>query len=218
MLIYVHIPKCAGSTMFVFMKKQYKLLQIKSWHGFKWNSVGKHVECLFGHFPYGIHQNLNSAFHKYDYFTFLRDPVNRVISLYYFIQKREDNKAQSEFLEKSLDELILSNTRAAFDNDMVRFIAGRDDIGMYPPASKVTRDDLEKAKENLRLFKGIGFVETFDKSFKQFGAALHWNTTTYEKTLVREHPSKQELEPKTLSLIEERTQLDLELYNYAKSL
>jgi len=216
-LIYVHVPKCAGSTMFTFMKKQYKLLQIKRWHDFDWN-IGKHVECLFGHFPYGVHKNLNSSFKNIQYATFLRDPVERVISLYYYIRWKKSNKQNEVFSNNTIEQLLEKRLHSAFDNDMVRFIAGRDDIGMYPPASKATLNDLELAKENLHKFDIFGFVNTFDHDFKRFGKQFHWNTNSYEVRGVGKRPKKGELSQTTLAMIEEHTQLDQELYTYAKSL
>jgi len=180
----------------------------------------KDIEYLFGHFPYGVHKKIKpKILGNYQYMTFLRDPVERVISLYYFIRRKTKDKNKALFLSTDLYDLIAQEKISAFDNDMVRFIAGRNDVAMYPSTSRTTVQDLEQAKINLCQYYALGFVENFDEDFKRFAELFNWGDATYEKrNRTCERPTKEELLSKTLAIIEEYTQLDLELYNYAKTL
>lgn len=213
MLIYIHIPKCAGSTMMIYLKKYYRIHQVKTWWREDWESISPRAQCVFGHMPF------DAANHRYpdaNKITFLRDPVERVISLYFHVCRKYSHPEHKHFREHTLKELILSEKYAAFDNDMVRIIGGMGCIAFQPPAIKVSNSFLEQAKRNLHKFDAIGFVETFEQDLTSMAKLFGWDDIAYNKIIVGARPKREDMHPDTVRLIEENTLLDMDLYHYAK--
>src|SRR5687768_14239089 len=88
LLVFVHIPKTAGVTFSTILAgfyqpgvySIYSTAEIAKFQQLTEAQRGTY-ELLQGHFPYGIHDYIPRPT---QYITFLRDPVARVVSLYYF--------------------------------------------------------------------------------------------------------------------------------------
>ena len=91
-LIFLHLPKCAGTTLNRIIEWEYDPMRVFSidpifflWSYKKLNRwptkrLGR-MQVFKGHMPFGIHRRLPQPS---TYITFLRDPVERVISAYFF--------------------------------------------------------------------------------------------------------------------------------------
>ena len=222
MLIYPHIPKTAGTTMMEVLKQNYGqgYFRLKNeGRRLKWqekpDSEKEKVTCLIGHFAYGIHEHVPDAS---QYVTFLRDPVERILSLYYYV--RHKNHQLAPLLSQlTVGEFVESRTISDTNNGMVRFLSGRSDIGQVSPNGSVTRDDLILAKKNLSQFAVIGFVETFNESLRKFARIFRWENIRYvSKRINASRPSQTDLPNRTINLVKEYNTLDLELYEFAKEL
>ena len=86
--LFIHIPKTSGSSFKASLLRRYA-----DKHGRYYNFRGlrklfidskKDLKVIGGHMPYGAHHFLNKQYH---YITFLRDPIQRSISHYYFIKQ-----------------------------------------------------------------------------------------------------------------------------------
>jgi hypothetical protein len=100
-VFFLHIPKCAGTTLTEeIIKKQFKPPQLiifyeggtqvlidrlKKMPG----KEQKKIKCIAGHFAFGIHRFYTAR--PCTYITLLRDPVERVISHYYYVLRRNDH-------------------------------------------------------------------------------------------------------------------------------
>jgi hypothetical protein len=109
------------------------------------------LRLVFGHFAYGIHQAIPGPSR---YVTMLRDPVDRVASLYYHykvlavpgagpVEDRERRAIEREGL--SLEEWVFAKERLEADNGMVRLISAR--IGV--PFGSCPDDMLGEALEHI---------------------------------------------------------------------
>lgn len=222
MLIYPHIPKTAGTTMMEVLKQNYGsgFFRLKNeGRRLKWqekpDSIKADVTCLTGHFAYGIHEHVPGPV---QYVTFLRDPVERILSLYFYI--REKNHQLAPLLNHlTVGDFVESRTISDTNNGMVRFLAGHSNIGQMSPNGSVTKDDLIQAKKNLSQFAAIGFVETFNESLRKFARLFQWNNIRYvSKRINATRPSQTDLLHRTIGTIKEYNILDIELYEFAKEL
>ncbi|MCS3685487.1 hypothetical protein [Salinibacter ruber] len=165
------------------------------------------IHLIRGHVAYGVHEYVSAPCR---YFTLVRDPVARVISLYYYIKRGwPDSKAAS----LSLDEYIESNHHAYVPNDQTRRLAG-------PPFLEEGSDPslLSRAKEHLDAPNvTVGLTERFDAGLILMKRKLDWRRQPlYVRTNTGgSRPSKSEIDPEVRDRIRAQNRLDLQLYEYA---
>jgi len=138
---------------------------------------------------------------SFSFATMLRNPVNRVISQFFF-QKREFSFFKgSEFIQwlDSISSYEYNLQTAAFSGS---------------PNLNITHSDLEQAKANLHYFDFIGLVEEYEASLKLFNRIYGIN---YEGTPPQENvnPELAEIPEILFNQIRERCNYDLELIEYA---
>ncbi len=162
------------------------------------------LRAVLGHFRFGLHRYLSRP---WTYVTLLRDPVDRIISLYCHL-----NIAH----EKSLEEFVSDPPYREFDNDQTRRISGIDaQIG------HCTGLMLEKAKDNLgRYFSVVGTMERFDETLILLKRRFGWKKELfyYFKNFNPRRPAKETFAKQTLDAITSRNALDLKLYDFAQTL
>jgi len=219
-VIFLHIPKTAGTTLLKIINQNYDKRSVcsiypkpgeKTLEIFKSLSEARKRKIMFlsGHFLFGIHELLPFPS---TYITFLRDPVDRVISFYHFILRNPKhylhNKVKSR--KMGLEEFIQSNITNETFNEQTALIAG----------SKKGVNRLEIAKENIRNnFSFIGFTEMFDESLMLLKRTLGWGNVFYTReNVARNRPVKERISGGTAKLIEEKNMRDIELYKYARGL
>jgi hypothetical protein len=239
LLAFVHIPKTAGGTVTNMLARAYSKSGVNAagnymtgpeqtarkvtrrpggWEA--WQRKGGRVTA--GHVPYRVfreHLPLETV-----YMTFLREPVDRVLSHYYRhihrpdlqpanrVQARERRRERAASLEEALVELRLPQVR----NLATRFLCG------YP-----TRDEdlavsaLENAKANLRNFWFVGIQERFEESVVLLQHMLGLDLVPYLNRHVSvegRRPAVHEITDAQRALIEEHNRLDLELYRFGLGL
>jgi hypothetical protein len=98
-----------------------------------------------GHFPFGIHQLLPKPS---TYLTVLRDPINRVVSLYYHALKYSNNPLHERLVAEriGLKEFVSDIACKEAHNDQTRRLSG-----LNPDFGRCSGEMLEIAKENLRV-------------------------------------------------------------------
>lgn len=209
--IFMHIPKTGGTTLNSIFRNQYDKNQFYD-HLFpiddmrkKYNELDQeaknNIKAVSGHYSYGINKIFSKSF---TYFTMLRNPVERVISLYYFLKSTPT--IYPEMKDMTFTEFIDWSREAK--NGQTKQVSG-----LWGNPS------VEKAKENLRTFRVIGLTERFDESLFLMKKAFGWSDIEYNSlNITKKRPLKSELSQKVISLIEEHNQLDFELYRYAQEL
>ncbi|MEH7237276.1 sulfotransferase family 2 domain-containing protein [Bacillus sp. JJ1562] len=208
LLIFSHIPKTAGSTMRQILKKQYekkKIIPFRKIEELDEQQLAQ-AEAVYGHIRFGAHKYFSQPF---TYITMLRDPVERIISNYYFSQRRPSNRMHES--AKSLDFLgfvkqEIEANNPSLHNHQTRFVSG------------AKNPDLELAKQNIHEhYAVVGLSEMFDESVFLMKTFLGWDDIFYTKTNVTKNRPKQfDLPHEAIAILKEYNQLDYELYHYAK--
>jgi hypothetical protein len=220
-LIFLHVPKAAGSTLRAVVARQYKddhIYRITTDPSVKASiaafrdlprSKRKKIRCVMGHGPFGLHRDLIGFT---EYVTLLRDPVSRIISLYYYA-RRSGHRHHEVITEKdmSLHDYVTSGMNEEIQNGMTRQIAGL--VDEVPD-----RDALEQAKNHLSDHFGVvGLVEHFDESLLLMKRQYGWGQVAYRRRRVgKGRPRKEDISEETLHEILERNRLDQELYHFVR--
>lgn len=156
--------------------------------------------------PYGIDAFLSRPV---AYFAFLRDPVERCISYWYFTH-RVAHPAWGLFESYDLNvERILSSGKAIqLSNDQVRVISGTS-------ATEIAPEHLELAKRRIAndyLF--VGAVERFEESVAELGRRLRWTHLTAEPRNVGDREDTSLLPAGARDAFEAANVYDRELHNW----
>lgn len=216
--MFMHIPKTAGTTLRRVIQKKYQSSELMEFFPKNINSISKEklneVKYVYGHNPFGFHTYFSRPF---TYITILRDPIDRIISEYYYLveQPMHDVYISKQIQEKnmnledyvtSLDEKIQLRTM----NMQTRYASGVDSPKYV---------DLEKAKENLnKYFSVVGITEMFDESLYFIMKETGRGGVSYQKTnITKRRPKKDDLPKGLIDKIKNTNQLDIELYEWAKA-
>lgn len=151
--------------------------------------------------------------HRGRFFTLLRNPVERIISLYYF-RRFHDETVKTQ----SLDDFV----RTSGENWMVRMLTGC----MSGPLDMV---HLNAAKEVLRSKFLIGLLEEKTESLRRFEEYFGWeipspvsqtcknNMFYFEWNNANPHPMPEANDP-VITKIQKMNMWDIALYEYGKQL
>lgn len=220
-LIFLHIPKTGGRSLQKILLRNFKdkevitdghekLEKIKSWP----DESRRKIRYIQGHFIYGVHELFSQ---ESTYITMLRDPVERVISHYYYIRRSPNHPLHATLRDENIDLVgyINSGVCGEVQNDQTRLVAG------VPRDSGVAPDDmLRMAKENIEgKFILAGVIEKFDESLMLLKKELGLGNIFYgvrNQTIGR--PLKEQVPAETLDLIKESNRLDIALYAHVEQI
>jgi hypothetical protein len=227
-VVFLHIPKTAGTTLHRIIERHYRPEQLYS-VGFREDesvdALAKlsekrraQIRLLRGHFGFGVHKYLPGPS---TYMTILRDPVDRLISYYYFIRRTPSHHLYNYVTSGDLYSFVECRRHIMTDNAQTRFLSGVWFGPFYGDrVGEVTPEMLETAKANLREhFAVVGVADRFDETLILAKRAFGWRNLFYARqNVTASRPSKDELPAATLDIIVEANQLDIELYRCAKEL
>ena|SRR5450432_4026868 len=218
-LIFLHIPKTAGTTLNRIIEWQYNPLSIFTLDPYRFRATAERFKTLSeerrrrmrvvrGHLYYGLHEFLPQGA---TYITMLREPVARFLSSYYFILRRPLHPLHRKLKKEQLgveDYLRIIPHRHNFQ---CRLIAGvkNGEIG----------DErlLDMAKEHLtKSFSVVGICERFEESLMLIAKTFGWDVPFYENRKVSKNRSR--VDQSSIEMIQEHNRLDLELYEFGKKL
>lgn len=229
-IIFVHIPKTAGTTFLHILSNNFDPalsytipgLDIQnSIEAFKsMNKNKKHdLKLIKGHFTLNLHQELPHQ--NYTYITFLRDPIDHFISTYFFIKRNKDHNYYEQVNKmNSIDEFIDFRIKNNQDNLQTRHLSGSATDMSYNPINFAQEGEkyFSIAKDNLtNLIQYCFIMESFDESLVFLKNKLGWKNIYYESfNVTRNRPQKEKFSEETISKIEKTCIYDLQLYEFAK--
>jgi hypothetical protein len=214
-ILFMHIPRTAGSSFRGFFEKFTDILYTS--HA-KQNPCPAEKACLIsGHFGFSFMSHTT-----YDHsFTILRDPIERIISLYRYSRlEKSDWESVRESQSSVFSEWLSSDNpdvRAQIDSFYVRVIT--DDI--IEPFENRIAESVKLAIERYSAFSAVGDqsalkplclkvsslldIPVFYLSFGNDSRSLSRSTTNY--------PPRPKLTPEIQRRLGQLTRLDYEIYN-----
>ena len=230
-LIALHIEKTAGRTFRQVLNKQFSADDIFATYGRPVPDAiaelasmpedqRSRIRLLVGHVSFGVDKHFPQ---ECVYLTMLREPVDRVISHYYYHLERADTALYEVIHSKglSLEEYVSSGVSSELNDGQVRVLCGDQEVDSVYGHGPISKSHLEAAKRNLTTrFATFGLTERFDESALLFGRVMNWENVYYNRDMhvTSDRPARSEIPQKTLQVIEQYHTLDIELYEFAKQL
>ena len=243
-IIFLHIPKCGGTTLHNVLELWYGKNKI---HAERFN--GLYNQDIMG---LGSKQVFSGHFDFYStsfipdpklIISVLRDPIDRLVSLYNFHRAHgntiiEQNNIQHARWANDHDiDSYFANPiitkHHSLDNSMVRHFSNIPQIGngiLVPAMGSVGLDEmLEQAIENLSKFAFIGFMDQYESDVGRLAHVLGMTPPQelqrrqvledlMETNTAMKRIVKQRPSPASLEAIEELTAYDRILYTHARAL
>ena len=218
-LIFLHIPKTAGTTLNRIIEWQYSPLAIFTMDPHRIRATAerfkrlpearrRRLQVVRGHLFYGIHEFLPQGA---TYITMLREPVARLLSSYYFVLRRPLNPLHRKLKKERLGVEDCIRLFPDRNNTQCRFISGVKDTAIADERL------LDMAKENLtKSFSVVGICERFEESLILISKTFGWAISAYENHKVAK--TRPMVEPKLVDIVSEHNRLDVELYEFGKKL
>ncbi len=197
-IISIHIPKTAGTAFYHVLKNQYgtklspsykrkDILSLTSNSGYSLIQEAEKYSLLHGHFRFEevvkLYENSNAKL-----ITWVRDPVERLISNYHFFKHRLENpELNPEVFEKNkhrINENLL---------EYAQLDENRNRISWFIDESKI------------EAFFFIGIMEQFNSELMQLSKLLNWDQV--------EFPPMINISPKTHEIISNDLRKEIAVLN-----
>lgn len=219
-VIFLHIPKAAGSTLHAVLRRKYpkhqiydvSTAQLPAFHALPLQRRAE-LALVKGHMPFGIHEHIPNDF---TYITLLRDPVERAISHYYYVLRRTTHNLHDRMKRMELEDYVTSGITHEMDNGQVRLLSGHDDD---LPFGGCGEQHLREAIGNLREhFSVVGLAERFEESLLLMQHALGWITAPYYVKRNARLGRAPEIPAAVRRRIADVNRFDIALYDYGRAL
>lgn len=220
-LLFLHIPKTAGSSMRSILELNYGknewFLAREMWKGNpNFHALPeekrKQLRLVMGHQAFGLHTAIGER--SFEYFTLLRDPVDRIMSLYYHILRNREHPLYGEFQREkyTLADVLHKQLSPAYDNCQVRMLAGAMDV----PYGGITETHYHTAIENLEKHIPLaGLQNRFDEFVLLLADRYRWRLPYYRRFKVGGNRiAKSALDAETTALIRAHNAWDERLLAY----
>lgn len=223
-VIFLHIPKTAGSTLHQIIRRQYRSQYIyhmgsypDSLEKFKNLPLRRRadIRVLMGHFEMGIDEYLPRPS---TYFTLLRDPIARAISYFSHVRRDTDHYCHDLVTTQhmNLETFINSQADVMMDNGQTRMLAGR----LYDvPFGHCDAEVLAAAQRHLQeRFAFVGLTERFDEALLLMKYTFKWSNLYYTRRNISPAQDKKPFPDATLAAVQQVNQWDMALYSFAETL
>lgn len=220
-IIFLHLPKTAGTTLNRLIEWEYPLTEMYSIDPvlFEWSAAHlrnlpqsrlRRTRMFKGHMLFGLHEVLPQPS---TYITVLRNPVERVLSAFYYMRSYRLHPLYWKFRQEkmTIEQFVQRSTR---DSVQCKIIAGAE---YHQPC---TQEVLERAIGHLDCyFSVVGLSERFEESLALMKLRFGWQLKSYSSfNVTRARPKKEDLPQSTLDLIAQRNRFDVALYEHASKL
>lgn len=212
-----HLPKCAGNAVAQHFKTLFgesAIYEVRTNGGLDAVPDLTPYRFVFGHLPFRWEEKLGQG---YERFSIMRDPVDRVLSAYFFFaQLKEANSPVVAGVEMmSLEEYVTSSDpriKATTCNEQARQLLGLEGPGPQDPQEAI--DFVAKRTHLLDRFFSVGVYERLQESLDVVSWHLHLPRLRSGIIANRTHRNwkEQRFGADILEAIRVRNLIDLELY------
>lgn len=226
-ILFYHVMKTAGTSIVKYLEEPYGASSMCPLPTHQGDDESAFLQGVADGSPKVISGHPDHLFHLWDQvharsaprftLTFLRNPVDRYLSCYYFWTRSKFVNSHVEQCDLSLEETLDGDNLKFADNIMTKALAslGAERDYSIPATSK----DLLEAFANLKKMDFIGLVEELRLSCAMLANKLDfapgvlpaWNVNT-------PYPGKAEHDKTLIRKIMLKNIYDMELYNHAKEL
>ena len=225
LIIFNHIHKTGGSYFRkAVIEANVPLEQIYRFDGnyakFITEINSDKYKVVAGHIPYGLH---SFTVRPVRYITFLREPIDRAISQYYFLRSSNALLYGKPMFYDYANSVSLGEfyQDIRFHNWQTRFVAGflSHKFSFNIRTALSDKIILRKATYNLKnRYFCILIKENYQNSLQTLQQKLGWNNLKKEvkkKNLrvTNNKPEIKDIDSQTMAIIKEANKLDLELYD-----
>lgn len=235
-LFFLHIPKTGGRYVWSLIE-QMNFGWTPKWAPNTWRALFNEgrkaidaVDGTSGHLIYDVSGLWPNSERELSTYTMLRDPIDRVVSQYYWVLKNHGDTRRlslEDFLEHSFTRMLVQNTMTkmigtSFTVSDVRRVMGRyhsidGDCGVFEAIGQSEHIDtlLDKAKERIDFdLMCVGITERMIESMDLFvSRSGHKPPRSVEQKQKRDYTDL--ISGDELALIIKLNQADIELYRYA---
>lgn len=232
MLLFAHIPKTAGTAARALFEHRFDSEQLALLYDRPPGTPLAHFlevpqiardryEAVVGHFAFGLHHFITRPVR---YITFLRDPVERVVSLYYHnVHRASRHYDQIHAQGIDLGRFVRDRISYQVENSMTQFLAGIEHVAGGD--RRVFRNGcpdrmLDLAQRNL--VDWFDLVAITERSLESFALLTRYlglpDLPAPRQNENRERPAVETMDEKILDEIRRINELDVELYRFAREL
>jgi hypothetical protein len=229
--VFIHVPRTAGTTLREAILRHYAPGEVMTWDDSTtargWQAAlharvvmmipypaNESVQSLgapkliMGHLPY-----LPDGHWQHDpfsYFTFLREPVQRVISDYHWTGLLPAHRFHNHCAGLTLPEALTAKQYINLDNIHVRLYANAMDV----PFGELDGGHLASAIEALETFAFVGLTEHFEDGVRELERLYDWKNLPAQLVDKNRIQYDRERDPNLAELVAEVNHWDIALYEH----
>lgn len=236
-LIFHHLPKCAGTSVYRKLLLSYilshRVLHIApcyrtyeqlnpDWDEEKvrWETLvfrehlllyymNQNIRCIAGHVRFS--ETAHNVFGgKYAFITTLRDPISWFISWYFYNFTAKENRWK---LDSTIEQYLQTAHAQTLGSGFAHFFSG-----LPVEADPSTRESVDRAKKNLDKMTAVGFVDDMPAFQKQLRNKLGIKLDIRHENKARVSRDTREsvITPNIIDRIRAVNAVNLEIYDYAR--
>jgi hypothetical protein len=228
-ILFDHLPKCGGSTLSAYLRDQYPDRKIYDIPGDPFSAVESFIgmpeskrhgfDLVQGHMAHMLLESVHPESLKV---TVFREPIERIVSYYYFAKKDKCHYLHQQILEQNLglEEFIKSELTLETSNWYVRYFTGRklnsENHSLSEQPSDIVNEAFEHIKSNYDI---VGFLDKYDEFIQQLSSSAGFKRK-YKGTQLNKNNSRpliKNISESAIQDIVEYNRYDIELYQKLQS-